>query len=435
MGDKMDFISLSSDKQKEYFEKLSDYDKKQLVNSLELEDLKKFIVSFSNEYDRKKIYAFFDNGLLKKYYDSLSQSEKTTFLDSIQELQIDLSTKKNESIDLLDSNVTNITKKENENIASKAHIAELKQDIRDLKKQIKDNKVTLRQLDKDRKKKLAAQIRAAKPSALDRIGFISKYRANKLVEKTKELEKAEQLYQNMVDKDNTAKQSLETARHDIEVEKQNIKNAKQSIIDSRNVINQEQTNIKNLDIQIKRLSKEEKRTLGRKLYGQRLDTRNRIMTIQKQQVNTVNQTENVTQEPVQPKPQTIEPQQTQVINPTPKKTKVKVTKKTSTKATADAMMTFIDEMAKVGITFSPNMTPINNIQNGELLNNAIKDFNYSQAITAIYFMGYMSSYMAKMQQEMQTSTGKVRGFINIPLLIGLIFMLCNIILYIKFFLN
>lgn len=449
----MDFLNLSTSEQKEYFESLGNIQKKQLINSLEVEDLKKFISSYTNEYDRRRIYPYFDRGLLKKYLESLSPIERKIFLESVQNMQIELSERKNESINTLEANVANINTKEKENTTSKEHIVELRQDIKNLKEQIKKNKVELRQLDRDRKKKLAAQIRASKPSVLDRVGFISKYRASRLVEKTKEFEQAERIYQQMVDKDNFVRNSLEQAKDNIEVEKQRIKDAKQSIEESKSIIYQERENIKEVDIQIKRLSKEEKKALGKKLYGQRIDTRNRIMVVQKNVTNQQQENFEKTQEAgnqnmqqeneqvvettINLEEQSIEQTVDNKANLEVKKqpTQVKVTKKTSTKATTDAMKHFFDEMSKAGISFPSNPEPINNIQDGELLKNAVENFNYPQAITAIYMMGYMAAYMAEMQQQMNNEASKTRGFISITVLVGLIFTLCNIILYVVLYLN
>lgn len=256
-------INNMKDKQ-ELFSKLSSKEKSAILNDKDTEALK----AFYNNYPKKdELLGLMNNNTLQSLYKMSGVQDKDIISNHLYK-------KENKLNNIVNQNISNITKEKNninkyyqEIDKSKVNIVNLKNDKKETKLNIKTSKVTIKQLNK-RRAKLEKKLTNSILNKDSRISFISKKRLAKLQRITNEIN----LVDNSIDRNNTILNNYEQKLDRIET---SIRNEKNSINDNRNNIRLSSQNINDYAKDIRDNSAERnfiinfhKSLVGKKIYNQ-----------------------------------------------------------------------------------------------------------------------------------------------------------------------
>lgn len=449
------FDKLNINEQVDLINNLSTNDKKSLFSQLSIEQIIKLYDNLNNKNDRINFCECLTEKQLKELYNKLdTQDKKEEFQKILQELHLNLEERKDSLSYSISTSYQNIATYSSKIVESNQKIENYNNEIKTNKQDLKEVKKEIKALDKEREKRLKKQLKASKPSKLDRIAIISKYRAKKLAQRTEELN---QTLAALTAKNNE-KDNLEITIGDL---KQKIIDERTNISLMQETIKKENTNIKettknlnNLNVQIKRLSQAEKRILGRKLHNQSVEKIGlELATRRKNKLQSQNQQPQVQVQQPQVQVQATPKQPTKVtprvVQTTSKKTvipkqtintsKTSVSKGTnSIEQAVQDLVNLFESMQQAGVSFLPNTVPVTNEQDENLANNTVSTISNSQQQVAVYAMGLLAMQLYQKYQKQQASQeqiqGKTRtlsapGFVNLPLLLSIILFIFSLVLF------
>lgn len=442
------FRSLTNEEKINLYNEMQSFEKDEFLNMIPSLYLKDFIFALDS-FKQKEVLERLNESQIKTIYNNLDTSDQEKMASILEGKQIDL-------IDRLEQQKTNINQStnaisnaENNLQQSAVNLVNTKVELQKQQQELKQNKIKFKKLEKERKKRLKKVLRVSKPNVLDRIGIYSKRRINKLKEATKNLEITNSNIDDLRNYNVQVEQNIENYKNEIEKEKQNIKDAKSQIIQSKQVIHENTKAMKTTQKSIKKLSKEEKRILGRKLYKKKVSERDAIVTRKKKPINNIVSTQSTSLEPTQTvqmnhQQQSVikqEPEPIQQIVQQPQKEQIPENKDTG--QAINEFMQSVKKLTEMGINFFPPMNTINQNQGDKLQDNPILTMNQQQLLIASYSMMAVYNYMMlQLQQQNQKEdaqnleegyqrqlTKGSRGIVNLSLLLSLILFIFSLVLF------
>lgn len=439
------FLNLSPNDKVQLFNHMSSEQQKKILERLTFTDIKSFILSMDRN-EHKKIYRQMNENQIRGLYGILDSEDKKNLVTSLNELHIDLEERKNNLIEDMEQTKRNIINNSTEIERSTQNIANNKLEIKNQKQELKDIKKTIKKLDKERKRRLKRQLKASKPSKLDRIAIISKYRTKRLIQRMEELKETEINISQMIDSQEKIERNINDLKNHIEKEKENINQMQADISSYSRRINSITKRINDTDVTIRNLSQTEKRILGKKLYNQQVTEINRVMVTKKRNQRQPVQTtvQQIQQEPtrVEQNPLKAEPPKTTEAIVSPEPTQIEIVEEPirnqtqNTQQSVQALLSFFNMMQQLGVNFTPNTNQITNMQSPQLMNNPITSMNNIQAMIAFYSMGCIANQLYQnfqqqliVQQQQIQNQGRSLGFVNLYLLISVILFVLSLFLF------
>lgn len=429
------FQTLSNDDRKKLYNSLTSREQQELLSTLPFQYLKNFITSYNLE-DQQNLYKRLSDSQLKAIYRSSSKEEQQKMTQALEARQIKL----NETLDMareaIKTSTSNIEKANQRIERSNINIAINKQNIKEKKQELKQNKVILKKLTKERKKNLKRVMRAKnKTNPLrmsNKIGIISKYRTRKYLEKVENLQQIDDMIDAQKMTNEQIMMQIDKMNETIKKEQTNIEKAEKRIENEKHNIHSNIYRIERTETSIKKLSKSEKKLLGRKLYNQTVFERDCIIVRKKKQsLQGGKKQEKITNiEPQQQNIERIEPSQVEVID-----------SKNDTQASINNIMERADKLQKMGVNFYAPAKQINGVQKAEILKGPIVQMNQEEFIRMTYTMAAVNNYILQqiiqqqiMQQQnlsnsYQRTLSKNRGNVNFALLLSLILFIFSLVLF------
>lgn len=432
--DKLEFFEqLSNEEKRNLYNQLVTTIRKDLLSNLPFQQLKKFI-SICSKDEKIEIYKNLSDIQLKQIYKESSELEKKEMIQVLETRLNDLNNRVDEARSNINNSTSNIESLKQSIENSAMNISVNKQNIKQKEQELKANKVILKKLDKERKRNLKRALRSQKKlsSPLNRIGIISKYRTKKYLDRIEQLEQTYKAINNQNMTNAQIYQDINNLKDKIEQEKNNIEQQEQKI-------NQEQQNIKSnisrierTEIQIKKLSKSEKKMLGRKLYHKVVAERNCVMTCKKTQTEKFEQIqtkENQAQD-IEPKVEEKDSSKVETIEP----------QKNNTETLINTMINNTKKLQEMGINFYQPTHPINVTSNPDLVSQPIAQISQEQLITMTYTMIALYNYTLQQMleqhrnQELTNSHARTlspnsRGNVTLALLASVIFFVLGLLLF------
>lgn len=452
--DKLTFFSnLSLKEQTDLFFQLTHADQKEMLSSLSINTIKNMIATAKNDSYKEYIYRQLTSNQLETLYKISSeedQKDMLNHLDANQQLLTDRVAELNSDIK---SSTAAIKKSTTAIQNSRVAIEKAKVAIKQNKQELKQTKITLKKLDKERSKRLKKVLKASKPSVLDRVGIFSKYRTQKLMTRLEELQLTEKEIDKNTLRDENLRASIIKNKEQIEQERQNIKKNQQTIVRNEQKINNRIKRIGNLEIKIQSLDKTEKKILGKKLYNQRIATRDLVAVRKKKDVQKKAQPQQKV-EPLQQADIAQKQAPIQASAPTPTSTQnpdktqpapasVNVNANSATDL-LNSMLSLTSALQSLGVNFYPPQNVPNQPQSANLLANPIMTMDKMQAMIANYAMIAIWNqarlqYEANLRQQQEQQlleqqqthqrTLKPGGFVNLSLLISAILFILSLFLF------
>lgn len=432
--DKSDFFEQLSNKEKINLYNLLGSDRREdLLSALSFDKLKEFISIYPKK-DRMEIYKNLSDKVLKQLYKEASDTEKQEIIQTFESKQMNLHDRVEEARSNISNSTSNIEQSKQSIENSTMNIAINKENVKQKQQELKANRVILKKLDKERKRNLKKAIRAQKKlsSPLNRIGIISKYRTQKYLDRVEQLQQTYQAIDTQKMTNTQIYQDINNLKEQIEKDKNNIAQQKQKIVQEQRNIKSNISKLERTEIQIKKLSKSEKKMLGRKLYHKVVSERNCVMICKKTQTEKFEQIqtkENQAQN-IEPKVEKIDSSKVEVIEP----------QKNNTEIMVNTMVNNANQLQEMGVNFYPPAHPINVTPNPDLASQPIMQISQEQLIIMTYTMIALYNYnlqqMLQQQQSQNLTNGHTRtlspnsrGNVNFALLASIIFFTLGLILF------
>lgn len=418
------FREVSDEEKINLWNYMTDIDRKNLFSWLSIDEIKKFISSLDVE-EKKHAYQFFDKNKLRGYYKKLSLEEKRELLAHLNEKSISLLVEKDRLDGEIKKSSDSITNAFSEIEKSKETIVNSKQGIKNTKAEIKINKVSLKKASKEEKKRYKKMLKRSRPSALDKIGFISKIRSNRLVEATELYLQASKELDKYKIKDVDLKNTLDNLENTIVEEKQKIKDNSVLIKNETENIKKSSDKLGEVRKTIKKLDKEEKKKYGRMLHRKQVDARKRVAVISKQKADTLEKVDD------------IDVVKNDVLDNDDKTIIVDTNYVNSkndgsyTKENVENCIAQCDKLTENGVTFYPPAiyNPIIDLGNNQRI--PINNISVEQLITMYAAMNYYCMMqLQKQQQEMGMSRVKSKGLASFGLLVGIVIFLLIMMIFV-----
>lgn len=270
------FARLSPNDRKDLFKELTKEEQNDILENLPFQYLKSFISTYT-EQEQRELYRRLNEDQLKAIYTTMNKDEKQQMATVLDEVQNDLLKRIEEKRENINQASNKMIASTNQIKNSTINLANAKINLKTQNQELKQMQVVLKKLDKERERKLKKVLKASKPSIFDRISIISKYRTKKLLNKVEQLEMTNQQLDEMRTNKDQIIQNIKNTEEYIQKEKENIEKSKDRIAESKKEIHLSSKQMKDLTIQVKKVSKTEKRILGRKLYRQQVNMRESIM--------------------------------------------------------------------------------------------------------------------------------------------------------------
>lgn len=384
-----------------------------LVNSMSPLNIKNVAEQF-DEQTRIEFYKHLSKEQLRGYYNILgNKQEKYKLLNILDDLRNELGLEN----DKINNNINNLNDKI---VNSTEIIANKKEDTKEQKQELKNVKKEIKKLEKERIKTLKQALKNYQPSPLDKIGFISKYKKNKLKEKITRYKELGKEIDYKKEEKSVIEENIQDLQKEIRKEEFNIKkyeyeSKKQYITIGNNLI------------AIKNISSLEKRALGMQLYHKLCKHNDLVMERPNNKVkNTtqkVNEIKQIEEKKVEP---TKEVKQETVKTTNTQKSQIKQEISNDTAKQFAQIKTSMDFLHQIGIKFvmeNVNIPPQNNTN---LLNNPIakKDANTIISITEIIkgYGNYLNSLDASNivipEQTNAVVRTKTKGYVDFTLVVA-----------------
>lgn len=423
------FNSLPQGKQKELFSQINDFSKEEVLNNLDYYDLKKFL-NLHSKKEKKNILKQLMPYKLKYLYSIMDEREKIEFNEILNEIQLEYINSNNDLSTNIANNQNNIQTLETKIINSQKNILNAKENISNNKKEIKESNIRIKKISKERQKQFKKMLRRAKPSILDKIGFIAKIRRKRLQQTIEVLNQIDLALSKEVSFNQALQGEIQKSKEKIEKELNNIERYNAEIQNEKSLMQQNERIQKELNIRIKKLNTVEKRIYGRKLYQKRVSERNLIGNRKKAITNNRKnvQENNVKPEQAQETP-TVEISQSQEALAPTEQTQVQGVSRdnennTPSKEeiinTLNYLNNFFGNMSKEGITFEPLNKPLPPQPSQGLLNDKVATISNEDLITLIYttmeVQKKQMELMEQMQQRLDSKPAFSRGFSTISIL-------------------
>ncbi len=408
------FNTYKSEQKKEIFTKMDYREKRELFSSFSLFDFNLFLSIFDIS-EIKNLYQYFTKDQLISYYNRLPQDAREIFLEDIKKIEQDIADKKQQAYASTDNSVDMIEENSMNIIKARENVALNKQIIKDKKVLLKEVDKNLDHLDKDRKKALVKQLKVSKPSKLDCIGFIAKYRTEKLKQRTAIVKDINnQINKTNMDK-NDAIIAKEKASNNMIEEVKNIYNYQDTIESNKANIIEQRKVIRNTEVIIKNLDKAGRKLYGRKLNNSRISNRDLILAQSKVKTSQL----------LNQSAQVEDPKRTSNIEK-PEEPIVDTPKRETSEIVFDQIKK-IGTMLDNGISFDmPNL-----LGNQELIN-PLNDYVANTNSTVIIITEKVLEELWKKQllekkntETLETGRSRVKtsGYVKLPTLMGLLFLI------------
>lgn len=381
-----------------------------LVNSMSPLNIKN-VAEQLDEQTRIEFYKHLSKEQLRGYYNILgNKQEKYKLLNILDDLRNELGLEN----DKINNNINNLNDKI---VNSTEIIANKKEDTKEQKQELKNVKKEIKKLEKERIKTLKQALKNYQPSPLDKIGFISKYKKNKLKEKITRYKELGKEIDFKKEEKSVIEENIQDLQKEIKKENFNIKKTEHEI-KKQNIA------IGNNLIAIKNISSLEKRALGMQLYHKLCNHNDLVMERPNNKVkNTtqkVNEIKQIEEKKVEP-PKEVKQETVKTTN-----TQIKQEFSNDTVKQFEQIKTSMDFLHQIGIKFvmeNVNIPPQNNTN---LLNNPIakKDANTIISITEIIkgYGNYLNSLDASNivipEQTNAVVRTKTKGYVDFTLVVA-----------------
>lgn len=413
------FNSLPKEKQKELFNQINEFIKEEVLNNLDYYNLKKFLNLYSKE-EKKELIKLLMPYKLKYLYSVMDEKEKIEFNEIVNEIQINYNNEYNNLSTSIDNSRKTIQTLQENIVKSQNIIQAEKEKITDNKHELKDSNIRIKKISKEREKQFKKMLRRSKPSVLDKIGFIAKIRRVRLQNAINLLNEIDLKLNNELLYNSNIKQEIENSKNRINQELENIEqyriksNLEEKLIAKNTKMQQE------LHIRIKKLNAVEKRMYGRKLYKQRVSSRNLIGNARELGINR--------ETPIQNNEQTNDNSQTITNQNVDNKDNTSNNdKENNSKEKVNDMINYLDEFLKKmennDIHFEPLDKPLPPQPNPNILDNKIATLSNEQLITLLYTTIAVQQAQTKKIEEMQAmmnQSSRRLGYTSISILILII---------------
>ena len=413
------FNSLPKEKQKELFNQINEFIKEEVLNNLDYYNLKKFLNLYSKE-EKKELIKLLMPYKLKYLYSVMDEKEKIEFNEIVNEIQINYNNEYNNLSTSIDNSRKTIQSLQKKNVKTQKKIQKEKKKNTDNKHELKDSNIRIKKISKEREKQFKKMLRRSKPSVLDKIGFIAKIRRVRLQNAINLLNEIDLKLNNELLYNSNIKQEIEISKNRINQELENIEqyriksNSEEKLIAKNTKMQQE------LHIRIKKLNAVEKRMYGRKLYKQRVSSRNLIGNARELGINR--------KTPIQNNEQTNDNSQTITNENVDNKDNTSNNdKENNSKEKVNDMINYLDEFLKKiennGIHIEPLDKPLPPQPNPNILDNKIATLSNEQLITLLYTTIAVQQAQAKKIEEMQAmmnQSSRRLGYTSISILILII---------------
>lgn len=384
-----------------------------LVNSMSPLNIKNVAEQF-DEQTRIEFYKHLSKEQLRGYYNILgNKQEKYKLLNILDDLRNELGLEN----DKINNNINNLNDKI---VNSTEIIANKKEDTKEQKQELKNVKKEIKKLEKERIKTLKQALKNYQPSPLDKIGFISKYKKNKLKEKITRYKELGKEIDYKKEEKSVIEENIQDLQKEIRKEEFNIKkyeyeSKKQYITIGNNLI------------AIKNISSLEKRALGMQLYHKLCNHNDLVMERPNNKVKSttqkVNEIKQIEEKKVEP---TKEVKQETVKTTNTQKSQIKQEISNDTAKQFAQIKTSMDFLHQIGIKFVMENVNIPPQNNANLLNNPIakKDANTIISITEIIkgYGNYLNSLDASNivipEQTNAVVRTKTKGYVDFTLVVA-----------------
>lgn len=384
-----------------------------LVNSMSPINIQSVAEQF-DEQTRMEFYKHLTKDQLRGYYNILgNKKEKHKLLNVLDDLRNELAIENDNIKD-------NINSLNNKIVNSTEFIANKKEDIIEQNQELKKVKKKIKKLEKERSKALKQALKNYQPSPLDKIGFISKHKKNKLQEKITRYKELEKEINYKKEEKSVIEENIQDLKKEIRKEKTNIKkyeyeSKKKNIAIGNNLI------------AIKNISSLEKNALGMQLYN-RLCNRNDLVMERpnnrvKNTTHKVTEIKHIEEKKVEP-PKEVKQETVKATNTQQPQNKQEISNETVKQF--ERIKTSMDFLHQIGIKFvmeNVNIPPQNNTN---LLNNPIakKDTNTIISITEIIkrYGNYLNSLDANNiiipEQTNAVVRTRTKGYVDFALVVA-----------------
>lgn len=432
------FQSLTEQEKKLLYQSLATSNQKELLSILPLSYLKAFIAIYPKE-EQQNLYKNLSDTQLIALYRSSSTIGKQEMIEILEQRQITLNERIEESRKNIQDATTKITEAHQSIETSTINIANNRLNLKEQHQNLKQNKVILKKLTNERKKQLKkvirAQSRASSSKLTNRIGIISKYRTKKYLEKIEQFQEKDQMVIEQRHKNAQITSQINEIKQTITKEQDNIVNQQNHIKNAKHTLNYNISAIGRTEAKITSLSKSEKKLLGRKLYHQTIAKRDCIMVRKKKQIHTASelleqtpaQSATIKEEPLKSQEPIVE-----VVN----------SSKANTEQQVNNIMNNVEQLHEMGVNFYPPSIPNNQVQSANFLEKPIMQMSQEQLILASYTMMAVYNYALKQmlkqtQLENQNLTNgrsrtlapENRGVVSLTLLISIILFIFSLFLF------
>lgn len=435
LGDQINYFNnLSNDNKKKLFDKMNVSDKKELLNSLDYYSVIDFFNLFSKD-EQKEIIKLITPYNLKRIYNFMTDSEQNRFQEIINEMQIDSIEFGNKLI----SEQSNSEKKINDNqiniVRSVNNIEQQKENKIQKQKELKENIARIKKISREREKKFKKALRQSKVSSLDKIGIINKFRMNRLKKTLEEFQELDiKLNEEKSNKYNIENE-INRATNIITQERENIEQYRQEIKIHEELLKENAKEQKKHSIQIKKLNKMGKKIFGRKLFNKHVSDRNCIIInrpnlhVEKQQ-----DTEEILDFELGGEQKEEIKSENDVQQVYEQKGDEQREKIATSPVDVNKIMKYLEQyfekMSENGINFMPLQTKISDQSNPNLLNESVATVDSNFLISLMYTTMWLQQQLNQRQLTQNETHSKAKGTSSIYILVLIILILIVIgILY------
>lgn len=435
LGDQINYFNnLSNDNKKKLFDKMNVSDKKELLNSLDYYSVIDFFNLFSKD-EQKEIIKLITPYNLKRIYNFMTDSEQNRFQEIINEIQIDSIEFGNKLI----SEQSNSEKKINDNqiniVRSVNNIEQQKENKIQKQKELKENIARIKKISREREKKFKKALRQSKVSSLDKIGIINKFRMNRLKKTLEEFQELDiKLNEEKSNKYNIENE-INRATNIITQERKNIEQYRQEIKIHEELLKENAKEQKKHSIQIKKLNKMGKKIFGRKLFNKHVSDCNCIIINRpKLHVEKQQDTEEILDFELGGEQKEEIKSENDVQQVYEQKGDEQREKIATSPVDVNKIMKYLEQyfekMSENGINFMPLQTKISDQSNPNLLNESVATVDSNFLISLMYTTMWLQQQLNQRQLTQNETHSKAKGTSSIYILVLIILILIVIgILY------
>lgn len=251
----------------------------EFVNMLSSEDVQKMFQSFDN-VSRVQFIKFLPQEKMRQVYDNASLEDRRSLLNNYEMAQALSLHKLNDYSDTIVRFSDNIVRSNDVIQDSEQKIFDARISIDDAKTQIKVNNISLKRMEKIRRKLERKTGRLGKRAC---VGLFKKKKLEKLRELNQELNQVKSDLNQLYRDNSEHLLNIENMREQIRQSEEDIQNAKDTIQESKENMKKASKEAKETRKAIARLNRQQKKIFGRRLFKKNIHMRGHFLTTMKKE--------------------------------------------------------------------------------------------------------------------------------------------------------